>query len=144
MKPFIAIVLLSVPIFGSPQDPTLGAENPLAQLKGELENVLIDAGLPFTEEHYDAIVLMMEDRRRASEELFGELLNFSAGPTQGQDADRLNSAIEWMRGEFLLRLEDYSTEEQNVTWSLHRETSDTGILATSEAARRLAAWRGST
>ena len=65
-------------------------------------------------------------------------------PTQGQDADQLNSAIEWMRGEFLLRLEDYSTEEQNVTWSLHRETSDTGILATSEAARRLAAWRGST
>ena len=58
--------------------------------------------------------------------------------------DRLNSAIEWMRGEFLLRLEDYSTEEQNVTWSLHRETSDTGILATSEAARQRAAWRGST
>jgi hypothetical protein len=37
---------------------------------------------------------------QASEELFGSLMDFSACPTQGQEADRLRSAIEWMRDEF--------------------------------------------
>ena len=70
---------------------------------------------------------MMEDRRNASEELFGELFDFSAGPTQGDEGDRLRSAIEWMRDEFLTRLEDYLTPGQLSAWSLHLET--TGLPA---------------
>src|SRR6476660_4439297 len=65
----------------------------------------------------------MEDRRKASEDLFGYLMDFSSGPTQGQEADRLNSAIEWMRGEFLNRLQDYLTPEQLSVWSRYRETA---------------------
>ena len=59
---------------------------------------------------------MMEDRRRASEDLFGDLMNFQAGPTRGDDADRLRSAIEWMRTEFLNRLQDYLTSQQLAAW----------------------------
>src|SRR5687768_8175341 len=65
---------------------------------------------------------MMEDRRKASEELFGNLTDFSAGPTQGQDEDRLRSAIGWMRNEFLAQLQNFLTPEQNTVWSRFLET----------------------
>ena len=95
--------------------------NPLAELKDELKRVLADAGLPFTEEQESAVAIMMEDRRRASEDLFGDLMNFQAGPTRGDDADHLRSAIEWLRTEFLNRLQDYLTPQQLAAWSAHRE-----------------------
>ncbi len=98
------------------------ATNPLAELKDEVGRILTDAGLPFTAEQERGIVLMTEDRRRASEDLFGDLMDFRAGPTQGQEADRLRSAIEWMRGEFLGRLQDYLTPEQLTVWSAYAET----------------------
>src|SRR5438093_2836420 len=87
-------------------------ENPLAQLKDEVKRVLAEAALPFADEQEKAIILMMEDRRKASEELFGDLMDFSAGPTRGEESDRLRSAIEWMRNEFLSRLQDYLRPEQ--------------------------------
>jgi hypothetical protein len=101
----------------------LAAANPLAQLKDEVQRVLSDARLPFTEEQERSVVLMMEDRRQASEELFGSLMDFRAGPTQGQEADRMRSAIEWMREEFLKRLQDYLTPEQLAAWSRYQETA---------------------
>ena len=97
------------------------AENPLAQLKDEVQRVLADAGLPFNVEQEKAIVLMMEDRRKASEDLFGGLMDFRAGPTRGDESDRLRSAIEWMRSEFLGRLQDYLTLEQLSVWSRYVE-----------------------
>ncbi|MCZ6772026.1 MAG: hypothetical protein O7G83_08595 [Proteobacteria bacterium] len=63
----------------------------MAQLKDEVEDVLAEAGLPFTEEQDDAIILMVADRRQASEELFGGLQDFSAESTQGQEADRMQN-----------------------------------------------------
>ena len=68
-------------------------------------------------------MLMMEDRRKASEGLFGDLMNFQAGPTQGQEADRLRSAIQWMETEFLRRLQDYLTADQFAAWSRARESA---------------------
>src|SRR3989449_4762893 len=106
-----------------PQGLIAGAANPLAELKDDVKRVLADARLPFTEEQERAIVLMMEDRRQASEDLFGDLMNFRAGPTQGQEADRLRSAIEWMREEFLKRLQDYLRPEQLSAWSAYYETA---------------------
>lgn len=90
----------------------------MATLKSEVERVLAEADLPFTEAQNDAIALMMEDRRQASEELFGDLFDFSAGPTQGQDSDRLRSAIEWMRNEFLTNLRGFLTPAQLEAWTL--------------------------
>src|SRR5262249_48920268 len=61
--------------------------------------------------------------RKASEDLFGNLLDFSAGPTRGQDADRLQSAIEWMRNEFLTKLQDYLQPDQLAVWNRYREAA---------------------
>src|SRR5437867_7905891 len=119
MKVAILVVLLSASPLIAQQ--TSGA-NPLAELKDEVKRVLAEANLPFTEEQERAIVIMMEDRRQASEDLFGELMNFQAGPTRGDDADHLRSAIEWMEGEFLKRLQDYLTPEQLAAWVAYRES----------------------
>src|SRR6476660_7089495 len=110
----------------------------MAQLKDQVKRVRDDAKLPFTEDQEKAIVLMMEDRRKASEDLFGDLMNFSAGPTQGQDADRLRSAIEWMRNEFVVRLKDYLNPSQLEAWSRFQETALRAAEANSGAGARLA------
>ena len=123
----LMILILVLPGFVFAQDGTLAAENPLAVLKLEVERVLEEAALPFSDAQEDAIILMMEDRRQASEELFGDLMDFSAGPTQGQASDRLRSAIEYMENEFLARLEDYLTAPQLAAWSLHLETTESPV-----------------
>jgi hypothetical protein len=111
----ILLFLLVPPAFG--QNPPAEAENPMAILKAQVDRVLAEARLPFSEEQDKAIILMMEDRRQASEELFGDQFDFSAGPTQGQDADRLRSAIDWLRNEFLTRLRTFLTPEQLTVWT---------------------------
>src|SRR4026207_1922495 len=100
----LMFILAVIPL--AAQEPSNGSDNPLAALKDEVKRVLADARLPFTDEQETAIVVMMEDRRKASEDLFGNLMDFSSGPKQGQDADKLQSAINWMRNEFLTRLQN--------------------------------------
>src|SRR3989449_11367378 len=118
----MTVAILVILLFASPlivQQPS-GA-NPLAELKDEVKRVLAEANLPFTEEQERAIVIMMEDRRQASEDLFGDLMNFQAGPTRGDDADIWRSAIEWMEGDFLKRLKDSLTPQQLAAWVVYRE-----------------------
>jgi len=117
VKAAILIILLFAGLVIA-QQPS-GA-NPLAKLKDELKQVLAAANLPFTEEQERAIVLMMEDRRQASEDLFGNLMNFEAGPTRGDDADHLRAAIEFMESEFIKRLQDYLSPEQLAAWLAYR------------------------
>ena len=129
VKPAILLILL----FASPlvaQQPS-GA-NPLAKLKDEVKQVLAEANLPFTEEQERAIVLMMEDRRQASEDLFGDLMNFQAGPTKGDDADHLRAAIEFMEAEFLKRLQDYLSPEQLAAWVAYRAKASEGNAASKD------------
>ena len=64
--------------------PAASTQNPLPELKEQVKVALAEAGLPFTDEQDKAIVLMMEDRRRSAEDLFGQTMDFTAGPTQGQ------------------------------------------------------------
>src|SRR5213080_1600951 len=120
----MTVAILVILLFASPliAQQTSGA-NPLAELKDEVKRVLAEANLPFTEEQERSIVIMMEDRRQASEDLFGDLMNFQAGPTRGDDADHLRSAIEWMEGEFLKRLQDYLTPQQLAAWVAYRESA---------------------
>jgi hypothetical protein len=115
----ITLLLLTRPL--AAQDRPAPAENPLAQLKDEVQRVLADAELPFNDEQEKAIILMMEDRRKASEDLFGDLMDFRAGPTRGEESDRLRSALEWMRSEFLSRLQNYLRPEQLSVWSRYVE-----------------------
>lgn len=99
------------------KDSSLTAVNPLAQLHDQVQLVLANAKLPFADAQEKAIVLMMEDRRKASEDLFGTLMDFTAGPTQGQAGDQMRSAIEWLRGEFLKGLQEFLTPEQLAVWT---------------------------
>jgi hypothetical protein len=98
--------------------------NPLATLKDEVQRVLLEAKLPFNDDQERAIVLMMEERREVSEDLFGEIMDFSAGPTQGERGDRARDAIEWMRNDFLTRLRDFLTSDQNAAWGRHLQAND--------------------
>src|SRR5688572_2569887 len=113
---FLLLTMCAAPL-GAQEAPSLTVENPLAALKDELAGALTASGLPFTEEQERAIVLMMDERFRASETLFGDLMNFSGGPTSGQQADRLKSAIEWMRKEFATQIQQYLTEPQRGVWA---------------------------
>jgi hypothetical protein len=123
--PAILLLLLSLALVAQAdaQEParteTDTAANPLAVLNDEVKQVLATAQLPFSPDQERAIALMMEERRRASEDLFGNLMDFRAGPTQGQEEDRLRSAIDWMRNEFLRNLGDYLTDAQRGVWSAH-------------------------
>src|SRR3970282_2180536 len=91
----LSLLLVPAPLLG--QGTPLAGDNPLAELKAEVTRVLAEANVPFTDEQDRAIALMMEERRQASEGLFGNLMDFRAGPTQRQDEDRLRSAIDWLR-----------------------------------------------
>ncbi|MBI4473202.1 MAG: TonB-dependent receptor [Acidobacteria bacterium] len=92
------------------------------ELRDEIKKILADAGVPFTEEQERAIALMMEDRKKASEDLFGQLMDFRSGPVQGQQQDRAVAAIQWMQTEFKKSLREYLTPEQLAAWSRHEET----------------------
>lgn len=108
---FVLILLLAAAPLAA-QERALTTENPLRALMAEFADVLMGAGVPFTAEQERAIVVMLEDRRQASEQLFGDLMDFSGGPTSGQDVERLQSAIDWIRAEFVGRLHDYLQPEQ--------------------------------
>jgi hypothetical protein len=64
---------------------------------------------------------MMEERLQASESLFGGLMDFRGGLTSGQQAERLQSAIGWLRNEFLTQVNESSL--------LNSSRSGTGIEA---------------
>src|SRR5262245_8197848 len=131
-----AVLLLLLAGQAAAQERVLSAENPLAALTAEVKRVLVKAGVPFSEEQENAIVLMMEERRQASEQLFGDLMDFRAGPTQGEQADRLRSAIEWLRKEFLSRLEGYLTADQLKAWTVSRESLEAPASGSRSEARQ--------
>ena len=86
---FLAVLLSVTPLGAQEPAASIAADNPLAAMKDELARALESASVPFTPEQERSIVLMMEERRQASESLFGDLMNFRSGPTSGQEADRL-------------------------------------------------------
>lgn len=120
----VVLLLSLVPASLLAQGTPLAGDNPLAELKAEVTRVLAEAKLPFTDEQDRAIALMMEERRQASEGLFGNLMDFRAGPTQRQEEERLRSAIEWLRTEFIAQLQNHLTPEQLVVWNRFQQARD--------------------
>jgi hypothetical protein len=125
----ICLLLVCAGTLARAQESSLTTTNPLTDLYDELVDVLAAADLPFTGEQSRAIVLMMEERQRASEDLFGDLMDYRDGPTRGRDEDRLRSAIAWLRGEFLGRIVNYLTTEQLAEWQRVEEAGGLGSLA---------------
>jgi len=119
MKRAIFLILLAIPLFAQ-QKPTT-TKNPLDKLHDQAKAVFEGAGVPFSQDQERSIALMIEDRRQASEDLFGQLMDFSGGPVQGQQQDRVVAAIKWMHDEFKKRLSEYLTEEQAPVWVKYEE-----------------------
>src|SRR5256712_11366025 len=114
MKHVLILFLLTAPLFAQ-QKPTT-TQNPLDKLHDQAKAVFEKAGVPFSEDQEKSVTLMIEDRRQASEDLFGQLMDFRGGPVQGQQQDRAVAAIKWMHDEFKKRLREYLTEEQRPIW----------------------------
>ena len=115
----VAVAVLSVLLTGSAfaqQEGGLVVQNPLDEILVALTGTLADSGVPFTEEQVRAITLVMDDQRRATEELFGQALNFSAGPPQGARLDRALAGIAWMTEAFLASVDAVLTPEQGEAW----------------------------
>ena len=91
-------------------------QNPLDEILVALAGTLADSDLPFTEEQVEAIALVMDDQRRATEDLFGQVLDFSGGPPQGARLDRALAGIAWMTEVFLASVDDVLTPEQGEAW----------------------------
>jgi hypothetical protein len=116
---------MTAPLFA--QQKPAATQNPLDKLHDQAKEVFSKAGVPFSEEQEKSIALMIEDRRQASESMFGQLMDFRGGPVQGQDQDRAVAGIKWMHDEFKKRLREYLTEEQLPVWE--RYEAGEGIQA---------------
>ena len=99
----LLLFFLAVPLFAQQKATT--TQNPLDKLHDQAKAVFERAGVPFSEEQEKSVALMIEDRRQASEELFGQLMDFRGGPVQGQQQDRAVAAIKWMHDETLDQLD---------------------------------------
>ena len=115
---FLTLLLSAIP--ASAQEPGgFSTRNPLDEIRDELVQVLSAAQAPFTEEQGKAIALVLEESRRASEQLFGEVMDFRNGPPQGEQLDRARAGIQWMNDEFSKRVRQYLTEPQREAWDQH-------------------------
>src|SRR5688572_6852780 len=108
----------------------LSTRNPLDDIRNELIQVLSAAQVPFSEDQGRSLALVIEESRRASEQLFGEVMDFRNGPPQGEQLDRARAGIQWMNDDFSKRVRKYLTETQQEAWDKH--------LAGKEAAARQA------
>src|SRR5262247_2792243 len=106
----LLLLLVAVPLMAQQKATT--TQNPLDTLHDQAKAVFEAAGVPFSAEQENSVALMIEDRRQASEDLFGQLMDFRGGPVQGQQQDRAVAAIKWMHDEFKKRLSEYLTEQQ--------------------------------
>ena len=95
----------------------LTVTNPLYELRDQVAEVLANAKVPFTAEQERQLALLLEDQRQASEDLFDVIMDFSAGPPQGEDRDRALAGIQWMHDEFRRRLPEFLTENQRAVWA---------------------------
>ena len=100
--------------------------NPLDAMKSKVEQVLQEAGQPFTEQQNEELVLVMEEQRQASERLFGDIMDFSSGPVRGADRDRAASGIQWMNEAFEAKLKELLTSEQSRIWLAFRSAETAG------------------
>jgi hypothetical protein len=94
--------------------------NPLDEAKARVEGVLSQAGVPFTEDQDRQLALVMEESRRASEQLFGEVMDFRQGPVRGAQRDRALAGIQFMNEAFETKLNDVLTPEQAAVWERFR------------------------
>lgn len=112
----ILVVLSVTPVRAQEREAGLTTRNPLDDIRDELLLVLETAGLPFDQAQEASIILVLEESRIASEQLFGDVMDFSAGPPQGDEVERAMDGIEWMNDDFRRRVRAYLTPDQLDVW----------------------------
>ena len=130
MRRVVTVAVLAVLTAGSAfaqEQGGLLVQNPLDEIRDALAGTLEDAGMPFTEEQVQAIALVMDEQRRSTEELFGEVLDFSGGPPQGDQLDQALAGIAWMSEAFLEDVDDVLTPEQSEAWLRARMAGDVDV-----------------
>src|SRR4051812_34418832 len=133
MHRIFLMLLVAVPLLAQ-QKPTT-TQNPLDKLHDQAKALFERSGVPFSVDQEKSIALMIEDRRQASEDLFGQLMDFRSGPVQGQQRDQAVAGIKWMNDEFRKRLREYLTEQQVPVWETYQ--AGDGIKALEELIREL-------
>ena len=118
---FLSFLLFAIPAIAQEQGG-LSTRNPLDDIRDELVQVLSAAEVPFTEDQGRSIALVIEESRRASEQLFGEVMDFRNGPPQGEQLDRARAGIQWMNDDFSKRVRKYLTEPQQAAWDKYLAT----------------------
>ena len=114
-----AILFLAAACAAEQDSSKIFTRNPLDEIRDELMMVLEAAGVPFTAEQQKSVTFVLEESRRASEQLFGSVMDFSSGPPQGEQLDRAMAAIKWMNEDFAKRIRNYLTPEQLAAWDAH-------------------------
>jgi hypothetical protein len=131
---FIALaVTLYLPV--AQEQAGFSTRNPLDEIRDELVMVLSEAQVPFTDDQSHSIVLVLEESRRASEALFGEVMDFSNGPPQGERLDRARAGIQWMNADFSKRVRNSLTADQRKAWDQHlaMKAAETALSPTKDS-----------
>jgi hypothetical protein len=132
LRKWAALLLFLAPLTADGQDVESN-RNPLDVIQDKVTMVLADAGVPFTTGQERSIALVLEESRRASEQLFGDIMDFRDGPPQGAQLDRARAGIDWMNDDFSRRVREILTEMQLAAWDAYlatRETSASGAGST--------------
>jgi len=118
----LPLALAIVASVAAQDEDTLFTRNPLDEIRDELIKVLEDAGLPFTIGQEESITFVLEESRRASEQLFGDVMNFRSGPPRGERLDQAMAGINWMNEDFAKRVRKYLNPDQLDVWDAYIES----------------------
>src|SRR5947207_7654540 len=106
--------------------------NPVDVLKERAAQALSAANVPLTPEQEKQLAIAIEDEHQAAENLFGTVWDFTNGPPQGEDQDRMLAGIQWMSDDFAKRLPSYMTDPQRAAW----EKYQSGIAPETQGERK--------
>src|SRR5947207_13931329 len=98
--------------------------NPVDVLKERATQALGAANVPFTPDQEKQLAIAIEDEHLAAENLFGTVWDFSNGPPQGEDRDRMLAGIRWMRDDFAKKLPSYMTDPQTSAWAKYQVAAE--------------------
>lgn len=114
---FLAWAVATSVLLGGVAEGQVVTTNPLDDMKAKVVRVLEEAGQPFSENQEQELALVIEEQRRASERLFGDIMDFSGGAIRGADRDRAHAGINWMTEAFEAKLVSMLTPEQHRIWT---------------------------
>src|SRR5256885_287739 len=127
VQAILGLLVMSGVVTGQSMD-----RNPVDVLKEQAAQALVAANVPLTPDQEKQLAIAIEDEHLAAENLFGTVWDFSNGPPQGEDQDRMLAGIEWMRDDFAKRLPSYMTDPQRAAW----EKYQSGIAPETQSERK--------